>query len=548
MKIFKGNFISTQQLLLLISWPIIHNFFAFKSLPLYFDTLSIHSTSGLFKALAYPVTYVFASWAMLPLILSQSNIIRFFSFFFIFLTLALQFSYVEINGHGLSFNEIIIAMQELSFINDALAAFSPHILKASLIALLFCSILFFMSQIVNIRYSKKSLFLTPFLVAGMFGILLKTHFSVENYPHIFRLPFSTLTYFIEKDGWMYYGAREEVKISHDKNAITPEKIFYIVDESVRGDYFSINGFSEDTTPYLNSQKDLFINFGAVSSSSNCSLTANIALQSGLQLQEIPDKNHLSLKQPNIFQFAKNAGYNTVYIDGQRAQGKTQNYMSRKDLKFIDQFIQPKDFEKSVYKIDHIIARKLSEIEKIPGKHFIYINKSGSHFPYDQKFSPEHVYFKPILEDGIGFSTDTVKLINGYKNSIRWNVDEFFKILLPQVDFKNTSIVYTSDHGQVFTSGAKGTHCTSKTAFVDQAVVPILLFGGHFKNFFKNKAVAVNKQTHFSIFSSILTLMGYEKKEIEKKYGDPLWVTNNEQRFFLSGDIFGHVFYKLNKFD
>ena len=81
---------------------------------------------------------------------------------------------------------------------------------------------------------------------------------------------------------MYYGAREEVKISHDKNAITPDKIFYIVDESVRGDYLSINGFSEDTTPYLNSQKDLFINFGAVSSSSNCSLTANIALQSGLQ--------------------------------------------------------------------------------------------------------------------------------------------------------------------------------------------------------------------------------------------------------------------------
>ena len=67
---------------------------------------------------------------------------------------------------------------------------------------------------------------------------------------------------------------------------------------------------------------------------------NIGLMSGIQINQLPDKENYSLKTPSIFQYAKNAGYMTHYISGQSHDDLLQNYMTIFDLESIDEFYQP----------------------------------------------------------------------------------------------------------------------------------------------------------------------------------------------------------------
>ena len=53
------------------------------------------------------------------------------------------------------------------------------------------------------------------------------------------------------------------------------KIVMIMDESVRGDYISLNDATHDTTPFLKTLENL-INFGVAISSGNCSHTSRTA--------------------------------------------------------------------------------------------------------------------------------------------------------------------------------------------------------------------------------------------------------------------------------
>ena len=128
----------------------------------------------------------------------------------------------------------------------------------------------------------------------------------------------------------------------------------------------------------------------------------------------------------------------------------------------------------------------------------------------------------------------------YMQALNWSVDEFFKQLLPQLDLLNEEIIliYTSDHGQgLGQDGSYSTHCLPRSPRDVQARVPLLIF---FINFSSPTGFRrlMGEYSQFQIFSSVLTMMGFDGQQISLTYGPDLSRPWEGERFFYSGDLSG----------
>ena len=95
------------------------------------------------------------------------------------------------------------------------------------------------------------------------------------------------------------------------------KLVFIMDESIRGDYTTLGNPQLDTTPYLASLGDVLVNFGVAISGHNCSAYSRYIFRYGAKMETLPHAlaHGLNLPGPTIWQYAKAAGMRTVYIDG-----------------------------------------------------------------------------------------------------------------------------------------------------------------------------------------------------------------------------------------
>jgi len=183
------------------------------------------------------------------------------------------------------------------------------------------------------------------------------------------------------------------------------------------------------------------------------------------------------------------------------------------------------------------------------KNFIFIVKQGSHFQWEYTYPKEARYFLPTLE-----RTDALSLklkenaINSYLNSIKYNVDLFFKYFLKDINFfsrDDTLIIYTSDHGQsILEEGRTATHCDSKNPPLSQGIVPLLLFVPEEDKIFKGRDLKVNSHSHYQIFPTIQKLMGYKDIKAETLLDDK----KESKQIFVSGDIFGRSSLQRNDID
>ena len=106
------------------------------------------------------------------------------------------------------------------------------------------------------------------------------------------------------------------------------------------------------------------------------------------------------------------------------------------------------------------------------------------------------------------------------------------------------VIYTSDHGQYFEQHST-THCTSGDgAPASEGLVPLMLMTNksELKSVFNSAAIAnYNHADQFSIFPTLLNLMGYSEKT-KKAYGTDLLSTKvnkiDAETAFNTGDIMG----------
>ncbi|MDR6913338.1 hypothetical protein J2X66_000185 [Pseudomonas sp. 3296] len=341
------------------------------------------------------------------------------------------------------------------------------------------------------------------------------------------------------------GPREPVSLARNDQPVGHD-IVLIIDESISGNYLDINApfgvHSNLKEPRAG--VDIF-NYGYAASIANCSADTNVTLRYG---GTRADYMRINTTMPSIWQYARKAGLRTVYIDAQRTGGNLQNLMNDAEKKDIDEFVQ---FDQtSVRDRDMAAAAKLVDLLNDGKPELVVINKVGAHFPVHDKYPDGFMAYRPTLprgqfvevadtgkRDGFnGQPDDWLLYRNAYKNTLLWNVGEFFSRVFAQADLSNALLIYTSDHGQdLHERGNPGlnTHCGGDPVEEEGLVPLVVIQGSRLKTLDWSAQLAANKDrsSHYNIFPTLLQLMGYDLAGVEALYGKPLSVSTADEFTF-----------------
>lgn len=330
-------------------------------------------------------------------------------------------------------------------------------------------------------------------------------------------------------------SRKPVNWTADAARRVPHVIM-LVDESIRGDYVDLT-VNNPHTPELARLAPKLVDFGPAASGGDCSNYSNAILRF---MASRRDLTHTVNTNPTIWQYAKQAGYRTVFIDAQagviKNPGLLQNFMTVKEKADIDAFhlIQDVGSDKADFRLIDIVKEELSK----PGPVFIYANKNGAHFPYDSAYPVSETVYRPTVAE-TGDETAIARTAS-YRNALRWSVDRFMKTLFETADLSRAAMIYTSDHGQLLET-RRLTHCIVDNPAPGVALVPLMAYtadAGLKLRFEAGAAVNRGKASHFLIAPTLLDLMGYNPADISIAYDESLFTAAFRAPAFTSGDIFG----------
>ncbi len=535
-----------------------------------FVALDIHITQGIGDYISdflYPepdqdlvpplVSKLVFSLAVFALFISRSLAIRLLATTMTFLSFWLFIAYEALNTSGSGFDSwlgfelgdastLLIEISRPGAIRGAITAFLPVIAKSGLYSLAYTGILTAIARWVAPCIGSAWASAAPILsLSAIYIATANSGAAVNHFPIPAKVPFQ---FYQAARLPIYRGKRDPVEIVSNADR-RQELLIFIVDESIRGDALGLNGFAFDTTPFLSSLGSRLLNYGVASSMTNASAGTHILLQTGFGLDEIDDATNVSVyKRPNLFQYARSAGYGTVYIDGQLKGSRLQNYMRGTDFEFIDRYHQIRSEFPGIelWEIDQKIARLIGEIarERSGEPTFFYVIKSGAHFPYRDSYPPDLEPPAPLpghVIDVEAMAADEIGTLRlEYYSAARWAVDEFFRTLLPGIEGLNGSVLYTSDHGQALReNGDWATHGNS-IATLPMGLVPLWLIPFGASTAFVESLAAPNlarnsgRASHFALFSTLLVLAGYDRDAAHRRYGESLFDELTGRRVFLSG--------------
>ncbi len=317
-------------------------------------------------------------------------------------------------------------------------------------------------------------------------------------------------------------------------------IVLIIDESIAGAYLDINsktgvysGLGSGETGA--GARPPIHNFGLATAINHCSVGSNVVLRFGGTRANYRETIRTA---PSIWAYARAAGLGTVYIDGQRTHGRYQNRMNPAERSLIDHWVQFEDVP--VVDRDHAVASKLASYLNDDQVQLILVNKVGGHFPVSDKFPLSHARYQPMLKrgtfadvtdmarpDGLDGRADNWRLYrNSYRNTLLWNVGDFFDSLFAEADIGGATILYTADHGQSFHErgdGGEATHCTPDPE-IEEGIVPLVVIGdpADARQWAAAAEAGRNKRSNYRIFPTLLGLMGYARSEVQPRYGPDLF--------------------------
>jgi glucan phosphoethanolaminetransferase (alkaline phosphatase superfamily) len=313
-------------------------------------------------------------------------------------------------------------------------------------------------------------------------------------------------------------------------------ILYLVDESLRPDYIStVPG--NNVTPNFASFASQMVNYGPASSGAICSNYANAVLRF------MPSRADIGggiSSTPTIWQYAKAAGFRTVYIDAQghaiENETRLQNFMTPIERKQIDEFYPLVGATSN--EADRALLDIINKEFAKPGPVFIYANKQGMHFPYDQNYYTDFGPHHPEQSE-VG-TIEINSMLNSYRNAVDWNVDKFFAEFAKRISMKDLAMVYTSDHGQYF-APHEATHCKSSDSHPQMAYVPMFAYvdsAAGMSELAQGAAQSKGRANHFQIAPTMLHWMGFAEADIAAHYPESLHTGTKLEPAYTLGDIFG----------
>ncbi|MGE7962105.1 sulfatase-like hydrolase/transferase [Pseudomonas sp. NPDC089918] len=453
--------------------------------------------------------------------------------------------YTQVTAGYMTYSSFVSLVYSGGFIQEAVYQYRDAIISAMVSGLL---LLFG----IGLKPRRRAPLPGALLVAApVFGVLMlstvlfvRAGEGARGLP-IMYTPLAYLNLFTYEALHNTVGPREPVSLSRVDQPVGHD-IVLIIDESISGNYLDIN------TPFgvhsnLKEPRpgvDIF-NYGYAASIANCSADTNVTLRYG---GTRADYMRINSTLPSIWQYAKKAGLRTVYIDSQRTGGNLQNLMNAAEQKDIDEFVQ---FDRtSVRDRDMAAAAKLIELLNDGKPELVVINKVGAHFPVHDKYPDAFMAYRPTLprgqfvevadtgtRDGFnGQPDDWLLYRNAYKNTVLWNVGEFFARVFAQADLSHALLIYTSDHGQdLHERGNPGlnTHCGDDPVEEEGLVPLVVISGSDLQTLDWQAQLPANKDrsSHYNIFPTLLQVMGYDLAGIEAVYGKPLSVPTGDDFTF-----------------
>ena len=347
--------------------------------------------------------------------------------------------------------------------------------------------------------------------AGLFTLLglysRDEEFPVPGLSAFFRTVFFYLTRKEPRPRQLVYLASGNVDVN----------IIFVVDESIRSDHLSVNGYSRETTPYLDALREQgkLITWGDALAGETLSFLSNNALLTGIY----PAGDPRTDTAPSIFQYAKARGYKTHYFD---AWGPAFWLGRPEDLGAIDLHKHNGHYPKTPsYDLDEAIAREVHSIVAGTRGNFIWINKHGAHLGYHRCYPQDRAVWKPEWRNGDGLShmEDLAKrerLVNSYDNALHYNLEAFFRELLGPSEgiLQDTYIFYTSDHAETLSD--HGETWGHGRGTPNELLVPAILFAE------PGRASSLQRTaSHSNLFATLLTLMQIAPSEWVLPYDRPL---------------------------
>ena len=368
-------------------------------------------------------------------------------------------------------------------------------------------------------------------VTGVLGILAATN----GYTSVFPSPFESYINAVK----VARGVGQQMQfrsVEYDGKLTSPfRKIVLVVDESVRGDYLSLNDPSIETTPFLVSQRQSISNFGVAVSGSNCSVVSRMMLRFGLQESDLVGRTQIRFPGPTIWQYAKRAGFQTVFVDSYGSATRLVHGITETEQAFMDRHVMADDLPQ--YLRDVNTAQRLRDLLSDPAPMFILVEKLGVHIPYNAQYPRTENVFH--AKHDLDFDpTDRANLIVQYRNAIRWSVDGFFERLLREPMPADTLLIYTSDHGQALAENNRlQSHCSQGALAIRQeANVPLFAIttNAEWQEILSQAATRNHdRASGLDIFATLLQAMGYDTEWIAARFPHSLtWgITRDRIRIF-----------------
>jgi glucan phosphoethanolaminetransferase (alkaline phosphatase superfamily) len=536
--------LATATLAVLVD--LILRFSEYRALVHSLPTIGIMKFSGALVLVFLQVIALFYLITLLPRPLRL--VVLLFSLF----VLVLQFSYWQTLSQFMTGTDVFLALTVggENRLEAVSSFFTPLIFLYVLPYLLVLSTLVFAPSVSGWRRTL-ALGLLPalFLFASNYALFLHVPERSFHLNPLTSFVRSTLHYELESR-CAYHGPRDDLPAFHVSRR-PRDSIIYVIDESVRGSNLSLNGYLRATTPFLQSleNRGFLTNLGICVSAGTLSHLSNAYLLTGHNA--FPDDAFRTDKNPTIFDYAKRMGYETTYVDiDQGSLAPLMKAARGAPVRSLDGWMTEQSFKERHIDLetekDVGVAHVLSGLLNERGGYFVLVNKKGLHFHYRNRYpdDPASTIWKPVMKASEAIDTSPAgreRLVNTYDNGIRFQVDEFFRVLVSETTNQNYVILYTSDHGQTLAEdGQVYTHMKPDKVVVD---VPEFFVAGE-RYGRKGLLAAIRpgiRVSHLNNFATLLDLMGVPMSLRVRPYEKSIFsltADDNRERYYMSGSLHG----------
>lgn len=461
-------------------------------------------------------------------------------------------------------SEVIIASLILTNYNETKELLQSNLILillslSALIFLIWASISIKTSFSINIKQKKNILILfsTTFILLGIRNIKLSYSqnrttseiIRATNYAFKVQLQKNFPVGIFLKTNQVFKGLKKKKeyilktkKFSFNavrKDTLNESEIYVLViGETARKHNFHIYGYHKNTSPNLDSIKNL-ITFKDVKSNANAtSLSVPFMLT-----RATPEKAEIKFNEATIINAFKEVGFSTYWISNQQigvgsifglySQAADSNINVSKSL-------DAAGYDENILPVFDEILNDSNQ------KKFIIIHSVGSHFRYNYRYPGKFKHFLPTLEKGLSIENTTgyknkKEIINSYNNSILYT-DFILSRIIQKLEKKKTNsfMYYISDHGEnLFDTDEKKLLHGFEIPTKFETEIPLFIWTSNRYNFkYPNKTDILKRNINRKIattntFNTFLDMsnIAYPKFEKQKSFANKNFDSLQQRTFF-----------------